>query len=82
MLALIKLFYCIYTQFDHHSQFFIFCSSIDLTNIAASIYSTELCKQLKGFLSSSPPSRPLQHVAELIIATADFERDLHSWQVR
>ncbi|KAG2656784.1 hypothetical protein PVAP13_1KG104700 [Panicum virgatum] len=57
-------------------------SSIDLTNIAASIYSTELCKRLKGFLSSSPPSRPLQHVAELIIATADFERDLHSWQVR
>uniref|UniRef100_K3YPK3 Uncharacterized protein n=1 Tax=Setaria italica TaxID=4555 RepID=K3YPK3_SETIT len=57
-------------------------SSIDLTNIAASIYSTELCKRLKGFLSSSPPSRPLQHVAELIIATADFERDLDSWQVR
>ncbi|KAE8812592.1 hypothetical protein D1007_10280 [Hordeum vulgare] len=30
----------------------------------------------------SPPSRPLQHVAELLIATADFERDLDSWQVR
>ncbi|KAL6604491.1 hypothetical protein ACP70R_042918 [Stipagrostis hirtigluma subsp. patula] len=57
-------------------------SSIDLPNIAASLYSTELCKRLKGFLSSSPPSRPLQHVAELIIATADFERDLDSWQVR
>nr|CAB3449233.1 unnamed protein product [Digitaria exilis] len=57
-------------------------SSIDLTNIAASIYSTELCKRLKGFLSSSPPSRPLKHVAELIIATADFERDLDSWKVR
>ncbi|XP_062223795.1 uncharacterized protein LOC133922457 isoform X2 [Phragmites australis] len=57
-------------------------SSIDLPNIAASLYSTELCKRLKGFLSSSPPSRPLQHVAELIIATADFERDLDTWQVR
>ncbi|KAJ1278382.1 hypothetical protein BS78_04G075200 [Paspalum vaginatum] len=57
-------------------------SSIDLPNIAASLYSTELCKRLKGFLSSSPPSRPVQHVAELIIATADFERDLDSWQVR
>ncbi|VAI56494.1 unnamed protein product [Triticum turgidum subsp. durum] len=57
-------------------------SSIDLPNIAASLYSTELCKRLKGFLSASPPSRPLQHVAELLIATADFERDLDSWQVR
>jgi hypothetical protein len=57
-------------------------SSIDLPNIAASLYSTELCKRLRGFLSSSPPSRPVQHVAELIIATADFERDLDSWQVR
>ncbi|CAM0946286.1 unnamed protein product [Alopecurus aequalis] len=57
-------------------------SSIDLPNIAASLYSTELCKRLKGFLSASPPSRPLQHVAELLIATADFERDLDSWQLR
>uniref|UniRef100_A0A453NL97 Uncharacterized protein n=1 Tax=Aegilops tauschii subsp. strangulata TaxID=200361 RepID=A0A453NL97_AEGTS len=57
-------------------------SSIDLPNIAASLYSTELCKRLKGFLSASPPSRPLQHVAELLIATANFERDLDSWQVR
>ncbi|XP_024318268.1 uncharacterized protein LOC100844890 isoform X2 [Brachypodium distachyon] len=57
-------------------------SSIDLPNIAASLYSTELCKRLKGFLSASPPSRPLQHVAELLIATADFERDLDSWEVR
>ncbi|KAG0532195.1 hypothetical protein BDA96_04G087700 [Sorghum bicolor] len=57
-------------------------SSIDLPNIAASLYSTELCKRLKGFLSSSPPSRPVQHVAELIIATYEFERDLESWQVR
>ncbi|KAL5207204.1 hypothetical protein ABZP36_031639 [Zizania latifolia] len=57
-------------------------SSIDLPNIAASLYSTELCKRLKGFLSASPPSRPLEHVAELLIATADFERDLDSWRVR
>uniref|UniRef100_A0ACD5YPI2 Uncharacterized protein n=1 Tax=Avena sativa TaxID=4498 RepID=A0ACD5YPI2_AVESA len=64
-----------------HSQN-ILPSSIDLPNIAASLYSTELCKRLKGFLSASPPSRPLQHVAELLIATADFERDLDSWQLR
>uniref|UniRef100_A0A0D9VEN6 Uncharacterized protein n=1 Tax=Leersia perrieri TaxID=77586 RepID=A0A0D9VEN6_9ORYZ len=57
-------------------------NSIDLPNIAASLYSTVLCKRLKGFLSASPPSRPLEHVAELLIATADFERDLDSWQVR
>ncbi|OEL33227.1 hypothetical protein BAE44_0005757 [Dichanthelium oligosanthes] len=42
-----------------------------------------LTRQEVGFFKLlSPPSRPLQHVAELIIATADFERDLDSWQVR
>ncbi|XP_072963151.1 uncharacterized protein [Typha angustifolia] len=57
-------------------------SSIDLPNIAASIYTTELCKRLRGFLAACPPSRPLPHVAELLIATSDFERDLDSWNIR
>ncbi|XP_064998843.1 uncharacterized protein LOC103978189 isoform X10 [Musa acuminata AAA Group] len=64
-----------------HNQH-IFPSSIDLPNIAASLYSTELCERLRGFLAACPPSKPSQHVAELLIATADFERDLESWNIR
>lgn len=59
----------------------IFPSSIDLANITAAIYSTELCKRLKTFLSAWPPSNPQQHVNELLVATADFERDLESWNI-
>ncbi|XP_020099645.1 uncharacterized protein LOC109718055 isoform X2 [Ananas comosus] len=64
-----------------HNQH-ILPSSIDLPNISASLYSTELCKRLRGFLSACPPSRPLPYVAELLIATADFERNLDSWNIR
>ncbi|MQL78322.1 hypothetical protein Taro_010762, partial [Colocasia esculenta] len=56
-------------------------SSIDLPNISASIYSTKLCKRLAAFLAACPPSRPSSHVTELLSATADFERDLHSWNI-
>ncbi|KAI9078944.1 hypothetical protein K1719_039093 [Acacia pycnantha] len=55
--------------------------SIDLTNITASVYSTELCNRLRSFLSSWPPSSPQPHVNELLIATADFERDLELWNI-
>ncbi|KAI3852139.1 hypothetical protein MKW92_040856 [Papaver armeniacum] len=64
-----------------HNQH-ILPSSIDLSNIAASVYSTELCKRLRGFLAAWPPSSPLPHVTDLLIATADFERDLDSWNIR
>ncbi|XP_042440152.1 uncharacterized protein LOC122025406 isoform X2 [Zingiber officinale] len=64
-----------------HNQH-IFPSSIDLPSITASIYSTELYKRLKGFLAACPPSNPAQHVAELLIQSADFERDLDSWNIR
>lgn len=64
-----------------HNQH-ILPSSIDLSNIAASVYSTELCKRLRGFLVAWPPSSPLPHVTDLLIATADFERDLDSWNIR
>ncbi|XP_050903449.1 uncharacterized protein LOC127117468 isoform X1 [Lathyrus oleraceus] len=60
----------------------IFPSSIDLAKITAAIYSTELCKRLKTFLSAWPPSSPQAHVNELLVATADFERDLESWNIR
>ncbi|KAF7833299.1 uncharacterized protein G2W53_015632 [Senna tora] len=59
----------------------IFPSSIDLTNITAAVYSTELCSRLRSFLSSWPPSSPQPHINELLIATADFERDLELWNI-
>ncbi|KAJ1383867.1 hypothetical protein SESBI_43006 [Sesbania bispinosa] len=59
----------------------IFPSSIDLTNITAAVYSSELCKRLRTFLSAWPPSSPQAHVNELLVATADFERDLESWNI-
>lgn len=65
------------------TQFFFFVySSIDLSNIAAAVYSTELDNRLRGFLAALPPSSPSPHVNELLIATADFERDLESWNIR
>ncbi|KAJ6880616.1 hypothetical protein NC652_033831 [Populus alba x Populus x berolinensis] len=56
-------------------------SSIDLSNIAAAVYSTELCNRLRIFLSACPPSSPQPHVNELLIAIADFERDLELWNI-
>ncbi|XP_024928474.2 uncharacterized protein LOC107416811 [Ziziphus jujuba] len=56
-------------------------SSIDLSNIAAAVYSSELCNRLRGFLATWPPSSPQSHVNELLIATADFERNLESWKI-
>ncbi|GAB2285161.1 hypothetical protein Dimus_019614 [Dionaea muscipula] len=62
-------------------NYHILPSAIDLPNIAAGVYSTELCKKFKGFLAACPPSSPLPHVNELLIATADFERNLESWNI-
>ncbi|XP_062107072.1 uncharacterized protein LOC133818305 isoform X3 [Humulus lupulus] len=56
-------------------------SSIDLTNITAAVYSTELSNRLRAFLSSWPPSSPQPHVNELLVATADFERNLELWNI-
>ncbi|EOX93622.1 Uncharacterized protein TCM_002512 isoform 1 [Theobroma cacao] len=63
-----------------HNQH-ILPSSIDLSNITAAVYSTELCNRLTGFLAAWPPSSPASHVNELLIAIADFERDLESWNI-
>jgi len=57
-------------------------SSIDLANLAAVVYSTQLCHRLRAFLSAVPPSCPLPHVNELLIAVSDFERNLDSWGIR
>ncbi|XP_039124008.1 uncharacterized protein LOC120260571 isoform X2 [Dioscorea cayenensis subsp. rotundata] len=56
-------------------------SSIDLPNIAASIYSSQLNKRLRGFLAACPPCKPSPHVSELLIATSEFERHLDSWKI-
>ncbi|KAL6330362.1 hypothetical protein AAG906_040290 [Vitis piasezkii] len=64
-----------------HNQH-ILPSSIDLSNITAAVYSTDLSNRLTGFLAAWPPSSPLPHVNELLIATADFERNLESWNIR
>ncbi|CAI9088988.1 OLC1v1023465C1 [Oldenlandia corymbosa var. corymbosa] len=57
-------------------------SSIDLPGITATVYSTELCKRLRSFLSAWPPSSPQTYVNELLKATSDFERNLESWNIR
>ncbi|KAF6141359.1 hypothetical protein GIB67_008536 [Kingdonia uniflora] len=64
-----------------HNQH-ILPSSIDLSNIASAVYNTQLFKRLTSFLAVLPPSSPSPHVTELLIATADFERDLDLWKIR
>lgn len=56
-------------------------SSVDLSNITAAVYSTELYRRISAFLAAWPPSSPLPYVNELLKATADFERDLESWNL-
>ncbi|KAI0499098.1 hypothetical protein KFK09_019999 [Dendrobium nobile] len=62
---------------NHH----ILPSFIDLPNISASIYSVELCTRLRSFLKACPPTGLSPPVADLVIATADFQKDLASWNI-
>jgi hypothetical protein len=59
-----------------------FDSFVDLPNLSASIYSRELCNRLRAFLISCPPTGPSSPVAELVIATSDFQRDLSGWNIK
>ncbi|KAG4954837.1 hypothetical protein JHK87_040431 [Glycine soja] len=68
----------IHTDIQIHNQN-ILPSFVDLPNLSASIYSTELCNRLRAFLISCPPMGPSSPVAELVIATSDFQRDLVKW---
>lgn len=70
----------IYTDIQIHNQN-ILPSFVDLPNLSASIYSTELCNRLRAFLISCPPTGPASPVAELVIATSDFQRDLSGWNI-
>ncbi|XP_051126770.1 uncharacterized protein LOC127248464 isoform X2 [Andrographis paniculata] len=56
-------------------------SFIDLPNLSSSIYSTELNTRLRAFLVSCPPAGPTLPVVELVVATADFQRDLSLWKI-
>ncbi|KAM1181934.1 hypothetical protein ACFX19_000492 [Malus domestica] len=56
-------------------------SCIDLPNISSCIYSVNLCNRLSTFLVVRPPPSLSPLVAELIIATADFQQDLSLWNI-
>lgn len=68
------------TDIEIHNQH-ILPSFVDLPNLSASIYSVELCNRTREFLIACPPPGPSPPVAELVIATADFQRDLVSWNI-
>ncbi|KAK4747499.1 hypothetical protein SAY87_014085 [Trapa incisa] len=70
----------IHTDIEIHNQH-ILPSFVDLPNLSTSIYSTELCNRLRAFLTACPPTGPSTPVAELVIATADFQGDLASWKI-
>ncbi|KAI9106858.1 hypothetical protein K1719_022386 [Acacia pycnantha] len=70
----------IFTDIQIHNHN-ILPSFVDLPNLSASIYSNELCSRLRAFLIACPPTGPSPPVAELVIATADFQRDLNSWKI-
>ncbi|KAL6558737.1 hypothetical protein OROMI_019087 [Orobanche minor] len=70
----------ILTDIEIHKQDLL-PSFIDLPNFSSSIYSTELFSRLRAFLVSCPPPRPTPPIVELVIATADFQRDLALWNI-
>lgn len=70
----------IQTDIEIHNQH-VFPSFLDLPNLSASIYSVELSSRLRAFLVACPPSGPSPPVTELVIATADFQRDLSRWNI-
>ncbi|KAJ7547018.1 hypothetical protein O6H91_08G065300 [Diphasiastrum complanatum] len=69
------------TDIAVHNQL-VLPSSIDLPNITAKIYNVELCNRLRTFLVACPPSSPSPPVTDLLISTADFQRDLVNWSIR
>ncbi|WOL19976.1 hypothetical protein Cni_G28778 [Canna indica] len=70
----------IFTDIEIHNQH-VLPSFLDLPNLSASIYNVELSSRLRAFLVACPPGGPSQPVADLVIATADFQKDLCSWNI-
>ncbi|XP_056846428.1 uncharacterized protein LOC108835716 isoform X2 [Raphanus sativus] len=54
---------------------------IDLPDLSAAIYRTDLLKILMEYLTSWPPPSPSPQVVDLVITTADFEADLTRWKL-
>nr|GEX97346.1 hypothetical protein [Tanacetum cinerariifolium]GEY20973.1 rhomboid-like protease 5 [Tanacetum cinerariifolium] len=54
---------------------------INLPNLSSAIYSAELSSRLRAFLVACPPAALSPHVTDLVVATADFQNDLASWNV-
>ncbi|KAJ9567728.1 hypothetical protein OSB04_003694 [Centaurea solstitialis] len=70
----------IFTDIEIHNCN-ILPSFIDLPNLSSAIYSAELSSRLRAFLVACPPPAPTPPVTELVIATADFQKDLACWNV-
>ncbi|XP_011657956.1 uncharacterized protein LOC101209129 isoform X1 [Cucumis sativus] len=68
------------TDIEIHQQN-VLPSFIDLPNLSSSIYSVELCNRLRDFLMACSPPGPSPPVTDLVIATADFQRDLAQWNI-
>ncbi|KAK4356224.1 hypothetical protein RND71_025195 [Anisodus tanguticus] len=68
------------TDIEINNQY-ILPSFLDLPNLSSSIYSAELCSRLRAFLVACPPTGPSSPVAELIVATADIQKDLSAWNI-
>ncbi|KAI4328142.1 hypothetical protein L6164_020524 [Bauhinia variegata] len=56
-------------------------SFIDLPNLSSSIYGMELSNRLTEFLTACPPPAPSPPIVELLLATADFQKDLACWNI-
>ncbi|XP_024977361.1 uncharacterized protein LOC112514945 [Cynara cardunculus var. scolymus] len=70
----------IFTDIEIHNCN-ILPSFIDLPNLSSAIYSAELSGRLRAFLVACPPPGPTPPVTELVIATADFQKDLACWNI-
>nr|KAJ0186748.1 hypothetical protein LSAT_V11C900486900 [Lactuca sativa] len=70
----------IFTDIEIHNSN-VLPSFIDLPNLSSAIYSAELCSRLRSFLVACPPTGPSRPVTDLVIATADFQKDLASWNI-
>ncbi|KAL9255246.1 hypothetical protein AKJ16_DCAP02481, partial [Drosera capensis] len=71
----------VFTDIQIHNQH-ILPSFIDLPNLSTAIYSIDLCNRIREFLIACPPAGPSPPVTELVIATADLQKDLAGWNIR
>ncbi|KAH7860036.1 hypothetical protein Vadar_008426 [Vaccinium darrowii] len=70
----------IHTDIQIHNQDLL-PSFVELPSLLSSIYSVELCNRSRQFLIACPPNGPSPPVTDLVIATADFQKDLAFWNI-